>query len=359
MLKINKYILKKFLSSFFLAMGLIILIVIVFDVSEKVDDFINKNAPLHLIIVQYYFNFIPFFINMFSSLFTFIAVIFFTSKMAGNTEIIAILSTGVSFKRLLIPYLYGALIIALMTLCFTNFLIPVNNKYRIDFEAKYIKNPKKSMFSDIHLQLDEHTHVYAESFNSQSNTAYSFSLERYDENREISQKITARNIVYDTTPNMWKCTHYTIRNIDGLNEDLAFKRDTTIEINLVPKDFNIKFEDPETMNFFELNEFIEREKLRGSPHVKSYLIDKYQRLFNPLMVIIMTFIGVAVSSRKVRGGMGLHLAIGITIAFSYVMFSQVSTVFSVQGNMSPLLSVLLPSIFYGILAIFLLRTTPK
>ena len=356
---LNKYILKKFLSSFFLAMGLIILIVIVFDVSEKIDDFINKKAPLHLIIFQYYLNFIPFFINMFSSLFTFVSVIFFTSKMASNTEIIAILSTGVSFKRLLVPYLYGALIIALMTFLFTNFLIPVNNQYRLKFEAQYIKNAPKSMFSDIHLQLDENTHVYAESFNSQYNTASHFTLERFDENNEVIQKIAAGSIVYDTITGLWQCNSYTIRNVDGLNESLTFIRDTVVEINLIPKDFNIKSEKTETMNLFQLNEFIERERLRGSPMIKSYMIDKYERLLSPLMVIIMTFIGVAVSSRKVRGGMGLHLAIGITIAFSYVMFSQVSTVFSVQGNMSPLLSVLLPSIFYGILAIFLLRTTPK
>lgn len=359
MLIINKYILKKFLSAFFLAMALIILIVIVFDVSEKIDDFINKKAPLHLIIFQYYLNFIPFFVNMFSSLFTFVAVIFFTSKMASNTEIIAILSTGISFKRMLLPYLYGALLIGLMTLFFNNFLIPMNNKSRLDFEANYLKGSKKTMFTDIHLQIDEHTHVYAESFNNQSNTAYSFTLEKFDDNNEIIHKIAARNAIYDTASNMWKCNNYSERTVEGLNEDLSFLRDTTIEMNLIPKDFNIKYENTETMNFFELNEFIEREQLRGSPLVKSYLIDKYQRLFNPLMVIIMTFIGVAVSSRKVRGGIGIHLAIGVTIAFSYVMFSQVSTVFAVQGNMSPLLAVLLPSIFYGILALYLLKTTPK
>ena len=356
---INRYILKKFLSSFFLAMGLIILIVIVFDVSEKIDDFLHKNAPLHLIVFQYYFNFIPFFVNMFSPLFTFIAVIFFTSKMAGNTEIIAILSTGISFKRLLVPYLYGALIIAVMTFLLSNFLIPINNQYRIDFESKYIKNRTKSSFSDIHLQLEKNAHIYAASFENKDKIAYDFTFERFNEKNEVEQKISARSITYDSVTNLWRCDNYSARTINDINETLHFCKDTAIAINLMPKDFNIMLEKSETMNLFELNQFIEREKLRGSSYVKTYLIEKYRRLFNPLMVIVMTFIGVAVSSRKVRGGVGIHLAIGIVIAFSYVMFSQVSTVFSVKGNMSPLLSVILPTLFYGALAAFLLRTTPK
>ncbi len=355
---IDKYLLKKFMVTFCAAMGIMIVLIIVFDVSEKLDDFLERKAPLQLIIFQYYINFIPSFINDYSALFTFISIIFFTSKLAGNTEIIAILSSGISFKRMLRPYVYGALIIAVLTFFLGNFVIPYLNQERLIFERQYIKNPYRNTFQNIHLQMDKDLQLYVESFDNVNNTAYRFSYEKFGEN-EIKEKFTSETIVFDTVTRKWFAYNYVLRTVNGLNE--TFKRgDTmTLHIKFYPEDLNINRKNVITMNLVQLTTFIEQEKVRGSHLVKDYEILNYQRIVNPFAVVVMTFIAVSVSFRKARGGVGLHLALGLLIAFAFVVFMKFSTVFSIKGNLPPLISVLIPIVVFGVAAYILIRKAPK
>lgn len=356
---IDRYILGKFMKTFCAAIGLIIVIVIVFDISEKLDDFLSRNAPLKLIVFQYYLNFIPSFVNLFSHLFVFISVIFFTSKLAGNTEIIAVLGNGISFRRMLVPYFYGATIIALVIFIFGNFIIPINNTYVKDFERKYIKNMYQNNFRNLHIQIEKGTQLYIESFDNKNNIGYKFTKETFSEDNEMMSKITADQIKYDSVNDNWRAFNYTSRTMNGLQETLSRAFDTVLDLNIKPIDFNINYESVETMNYFKLKEYIKREKERGSHLVVKYKIEHYQRMLNPLAIIIMTLIGVAVSSRKMRGGVGIHLAIGIAIAFSFIVFMKVTTVFAINGNLSPFLAVLLPLVIYAIAAMILIKKAPK
>ncbi|MBR3939712.1 MAG: LptF/LptG family permease [Bacteroidales bacterium] len=356
---IDRYILGKFLKTFCAAIGLIIVIVIVFDISEKLDDFLSRNAPLKLIIFQYYLNFIPSFVNLFSHLFVFISVIFFTSKMAGNTEIIAILGNGISFRRMLVPYMYGATIIAVVIFIFGNFIIPINNTYVKDFERNYIKNTYQNNMRNIHIQIEKGTQIYVESFDNKHNIGYKFTKEVFSDNNEMLVKITSDQISYDTVSNQWKAFNYSCRTINGIEETFVRRPDTVLNLGVTPTDFNINYTSVETMNFFKLRDFIEQEQQRGSHLVVTYKIEHYQRLLNPLAIIIMTLIGVAVSSRKMRGGVGIHVAIGIAIAFSFIVFMKVTTVFATNGNLSPFMAVLLPQIIYTVAAFILIKKAPK
>lgn len=356
---IDRYILGKFLKTFCAAIGLIIVIVIVFDISEKLDDFLSRNAPLKLIVFQYYLNFIPSFINLFGHLFVFISVIFFTSKMAGNTEIIAILGNGISFRRMLVPYMYGAAIIAVVMFIFANFIIPINNTYVKDFERKYIKNRYQNNMRNIHIQIDKGTQIYIESFDNKNNIGYKFTKEIFSDDNEMLTKVAADQITFDSTANQWKIFNYTCRHINGMEESFIRRPDTVLNLGVTPADFNINYTSVETMNFFKLRDFIKQEQQRGSHLVVSYKIEHYQRLLNPLAIVIMTLIGVAVSSRKMRGGVGIHIAIGIAVAFSFIVFMKVTTVFATNGNLSPFMAVLLPQIIYAVAACILIRKAPK
>ncbi len=355
---IDKYVLRKFIATFCLAISLIIVIIIVFDVSEKLDDFLENHAPLHLIVFQYYLNFIPSFINLFSPLFVFISVVYFTSKMAGNTEIIAILGNGISFKHFLRPYLIGSAGIAFVILILGNFIIPINNTYVTDFERKYIKNAYNNRYTNIHIQYRTGHQVYAESFDNHNNLAVRYT-EEFFKGKEMIKKITADQISYDSVQDKWRAFNYTCRTMSGLKESLHRTVDTMISLPIKPNEFNINYEKVETMNFFELRDFIKQEELRGSHLVVGYRIEYYQRMFNPLAIIIMTFIGIAVSSRKQRGGMGLHLAIGIAIAFFFVIFMKITTVFATNSSLGPIMAVLLPIIVFGIAALILIKKSPK
>ncbi len=355
---IDKYILKKFIATFCLAIGLIIVIIIIFDVSEKLDDFLENRAPLHLIIFQYYLNFIPSFINLFSPLFVFISVVYFSSKMAGNTEVIAILGNGISFRQFLKPYIIGSIGIAFVILILGNFVIPVNNTYVTDFERKYVKNAYHNSMTNIHIQYRKGHQIYVESFDNRNNVGVRYTEEFFD-GKSMNMKITADQISYDSLQGKWHAYHYTRRTMSGLRESLYQTNDTLITVPIQPSEFNINYENVETMNFFKLRRFIKQEELRGSSLVGSYRIELYQRLLNPLAIVIMTLIGVAISTQKRRGGMGLHLALGISIAFAFVIFMKVSTVFATEGNLSPLLAVLLPIMIFGFAAFILIKKAPK
>ncbi len=356
--KIDLYIIRKFLGTFFFAIALIILIVIVFDLSEKIDDFIEKRAPLSEILFVYYANFIPYFINLFSPLFTFIAVIFFTSRLAFNSEIIAILSSGVSFRRLLLPYLVSALILALFSTYLSNFLIPRANEKRLAFEYTYIRNPQTFRDRNIHMQIRPGIFIYMESFNQRLGSGSRFTLEKIEDG-ELTYKLMADNVSWDSIASTWSIRNYNVRTLEGLTEQLEFGARLDTVLPFTPNDFIQDLKEMEMMRFGELRRFIENERLKGTENVKFYEVEKHRRLSFPFSTLVLTLIGVSLSSRKVRGGIGLHLGAGIALSFGFILFMQVSTTFATNGNLHPFLSVWIPNLVFGLLGVYLLIKTPK
>ena len=357
--KLDLYIVGKFITTFFVALLLIIGIVIIFDISEKIDDFVSKEAPLQAIIFDYYVNFVPYFMNMFSPLFVFITVIFFTSKMAADSEIVAILSCGISFHRMMVPYIFSATLIAILSLCLNLFIIPEANKTRLEFENQYIKARFKSVGRNVHYQTSPGEYVFAESFSSWNNTAYRFTLERI-ENDQLVSKISAESAVYDTTKQSWRLKKYFIREY---NEDLTDRirsgRQLDTVIDLSPKDFYLTENTVETLTYSELNELIALQQMRGDANVKFALIEKNTRFALPFSAFILTIMGVALSSKKRRGGIGWNIGIGIALAFTYILFLRFSQMFDHTGALPPFIALWLPNLVFTIIAAFLYRIAPK
>jgi len=358
MKKIDIYIIKKFLGTFLYAISLIILIVIIFDISEKIDEFLESDVPFKIIVFDYYLNFIPFFINLFSPLFTFIAVIFFTSKMAANTEIISILTSGMSFKRMLLPYFIAATVLASLSLYLNNFVIPHANQKRLAFEDTYLRVKYRNIDRNIHRQINQGTLIYFERFDNLRNTGYKFSLEKI-ENGELKHKLMADYIKWDSVSNKWVIENYFIRKIDGMHETIETGSRIDTVLNFHPSDFGRRINSIETMNYPELNQFIEKEQSKGSEKIVFYLIEKHRRFAFPFATFILTLIGVTIASRKVRGGIGMHVGIGLAISFTYILFMQVSTTFATNANVTPMLAVWIPNILFGIIGLYLLRIAPK
>lgn len=357
--KLDLYIIRKFLGTFFLSIALIILIVIAFDISEKIDDFIERQAPLSAIIFQYYFNFIPYFINLFSPLFTFIAVVFFTSRMAANTEIVAILTAGISYKRMLRPFIISAIILALFNFWLSNFLIPPANKKRLAFEEKYVKTIKKSRGRNIHLQLDPNTFAFVETFNLDENIGYRFTLESIDFTEGLISKLHAEVIQWDSINEKWLMQKCIIRTIKDDKETLVKMPTTDTVLNMHPNDFRNDTYEMDLMKYSDLRDFIKKERIKGSESIVFYEIEQYRRTAFPIATIVLTLIGVALSSRKTKGGTGLHLLIGITLSFTYILLMQFSTTFSVKASFPPIIAVWIPNIVYLAIALYLLKKTPK
>lgn len=352
------YIIRKFLGTFFFALGLIITIAIVFDISEKIDDFLERDAPLRAIVFDYYLNFIPYFGNLFSPLFIFISVIFFTSRMAGLTEIVAILASGVSFKRLLIPYLVASTILASISLYLNNYVIPHATTKKLAFETKYIKNPYIYKNRHVHRQIAPGQFIYFESFNNIDKIGYQFSYERM-ENGKMVFKILADRIMWDSLKGKWTLENYFTRSIDSLNEQIStgYKLDTVFAFH--PSEFNRRTNFIETMDTPELNRYIDQEILRGSEEVPFYLVEKHRRISLPFSTFILTIMGVSLSSRKVRGGIGLQIGAGILLSFTYIMFMQISQTFATNGNLPAWLAVWIPNIVYSFIALSLLKKAAR
>ena len=358
MQKLDWYIIKKFLGTFFFSISLILLIVVVFDMSEKIDDFIEKEAPIKAIIFDYYLNFIPYFGNLFSPLFTFVAVIFFTSKMANNTEVISILSSGVSFNRFLRPYMLSAGLLAILSFTLGNFIIPPANSERLAFENTYIKNPYNNRDKDIHMQIMPGQFIYMQSYNTKRNIGYKFSMERF-ENNELKEKLFCNYIKWNKENENWVVHDYFIRKIDHLNEKITEGGTLNLDINLHPNDFNVRRSMVETMNMFQLNDYIKEERMKGSKNLVFHIIEQQKRFAYPFATLILTFVAVAMASRKVRGGIGLHLGAGLLISFAYILFMQVSTTFATNGDLSPIVAVWIPNLIFASLGLYLLKKAPK
>ena len=357
--KIDAYIVSKFITTFFVALILIIGIVIIFDISEKIDNFVAKEAPLKAVIFDYYLNFIPYFMNMFSPLFVFITVIFFTSKMAADSEIIAILSCGISFHRMMVPYIFSATLIALLSLCLNLFIIPDANKTRLDFENQYVKTRYKSVGRNVHYQISPGEFVFAESFSSWNNTAYRFTLEKIVDNKMVS-KISAESAVYNEEKNVWTLKKYFIRDYNNdLTDRIRSGKQLDTTLALSSKDFYLTEKTVETLNYHELNNLIDTQKMRGDANVKFALIEKNTRFALPFSAFILTIMGVALSSKKRRGGIGWNIGIGIALAFTYILFLRFSQMFVHTDTLPPVIALWLPNVVFAIIAGFLYKIAPK
>lgn len=358
--KIDLYILRKFIGTFFFAVSLLMLIIIVFDLSENIDAFLKHHAPWQKVAVNYYLTSVPYYVNQFIHLFVFISVIFFTSKMAIHTEVVAILSSGISFWRFLVPYILGAVLLALMSLYLSNFLIPEMNEVRREFKDEYIEHLTKSAGRNIHLQTQKDEFVYVEIYNAIQDLGYKFAIERYKGN-EMVYKMSSDVIYHDSVDDhQWRIDYYTERFIDGDREHIVNGRrlDTVIPL-LSGSDFYNTKEDFEEMNFFELSDQIDGMRNRGAEGVRRYEMEMHQRMAQPFAILILTLIGVALSSRKIRGGMGMHLGLGIAIAFTYVLFAKIALAFGVNGGVAPALAAWSPNIIFSAVALYLLHKAPK
>ena len=357
--KLDRYIIVKFLGTYFFAIALIISIAVVFDINENIDKFINNNAPIKAIIFDYYMNFIPYFSNLFSPLFVFIAVIFFTSKMAENSEIIAMMSTGMSFKRLMRPYMISAAIIAALTYGLGAYVIPEGNVTRLDFEDKYRKKKKQDFVRNVQLEVDSGVIAYLGRYDGKSNTAYSFSLDKFVDKKLVSH-LTAKRAVYDTASvHKWVLKDYMVREMEGMREKITTGKELDTIIKMQPQDFLIMKGQQQTMTSPQLKEYIANQKRRGFANIKEFEIEYHQRIAMSFAAFILTAIGLSLSSKKVKGGMGMNLGIGLALSFSYILFQTVSATFTVNGNTPPIVAVWIPNILYTIIAIYLYRKAPK
>ena len=357
---IDGYIIRKFLGTFFFCLALILTIAVVFDFAEKIDNFMEKEAPVRAIIFDYYLNFIPYFATLFSPLFVFISVIFFTSKMAVHTEIIAILNSGMSFRRMMWPYFISALVIAIFAFVLTNFVIPKSNLIRMDFEDKYYRSSsRKVTVENIHRQVFKNIYVYMGTYNPLSQRGQNFTIEKFNDSGRLESKLSSSTVIFDTAIHKWTAINYYLREIKG-DEELITKGskiDTTLTIQ--PSDFS---RDPGfvgTMTYRELEDYINLLQLQGSDELKLFLIEKYRRFANPFAVFILTLIGVSLSSRKIRGGIGMNIGIGLILSFSYILFLQFASQFSLKGNLGPMLAMWIPNILYSIIALVLYKMAPK
>ena len=356
---LDRYIIKKFLGTFFFSVLFFgVVLPVVFDVTEKMDDILEKGIPIKELIVEYYFNFIPYFANLFTPIFGFISVVFFTSKMANQTEIVAILTSGVSFRRMLRPFMISSLVVALFSFLLGSFIIPPANARRLTFEYKYIKYNWNRNFSNLHRQISPGTFVYLETYTQNSGLGFRFTQEKF-ENKKMVYKMSADYLRWDSTSNKWLLDNFVMRTFDGSKEHIRKTTllDTTLQF--VPADFALADDDVQMMDFFELDRFIDREQNKGSEFIDYYLLEKHRRMANPFASIILTLIAVPLAARKVRGGVGLHIGIGIGISFTYIMFMQVSSVFATEGGFNPALAAWIPNIVFFLLALVLIYKAPK
>ena len=357
--RLDRYIIRKFLGTYFFSLILIIVVIIIFDYNEKIDRFISSNAPMNEIIFDYYVNLAPYYANTFSALFVFISVIYFTSKLAGNSEIIAILSSGVSFKRLIRPYMIAAAVISLFTYLMSAFVIPNGNATKLEFEQKYSRKKKVESANDVQLKIDDNTIAFIERYEDRNNTGWRFMLDKFEDKKLVSH-MEARTITYNPDrPGVWTARHWRIRELYDDKEIIRESRKEPLDtlLGIEPGDFLISEGQQETMTTPELSNYIDKQKEKGFANTKSFEIEYHKRIAMSFAAFILTVIGVSLSSRKAKGGMGLSLGIGLALSFSYIVFQSISSAFADQ--MPIVLSAWLPNIIYSVIAIVLYIKAPK
>lgn len=351
------FIIKKYLGTFFFTLILFIVISVVFDISEHMDNFLTKHATLREIVFQYYAGFIPFYMDLLSPLINFLAVIYFTAKMANQTEIVPILSGKVSFNRFLRPYFVSAGVIFVISFFASVYLIPFTNALKISFENSHGFYGDASK-NDVHLQLDPNTYVYAQSYDQSTHSAYMFVLEKFNGD-VLREKLVANTAIYDSVKRVWSFRNYSIRYVNGLKETLKtdiVQKDTVLDLQ--PSDFVVNNAYP-AMSLNELNKRIEKEKIRSAGDLKDMVYEKYKRFIHPLSSFVLMLIGVSISSRKVRGGIGLPLGIGLFLCFAYIVVDKFALVFAIKSDLPPIIAVILPNALFGILGLYLMAKAPK
>ena len=360
--RVDRYIVYKFLSTYIFLITIIVVIAVIFDFNEKIDKLTQSHAPLQKIVFDYYVNFVPYFANLFSPLFVFIAVIFFTSKLADNSEIIAMKSTGMSFRRLLRPYMFSAALIALTTYLLGAYVIPQSNVARVNFENRYIKKKTDiTSVDNVQMQVDTGVVAYITHFDNVTKSGYGFSLDKFVDKKLVSH-LTAQSIQYDTLSDRrfsWTIRQYKIRTLVGRREKLESGQKLDTIIVMEPKDFFYVRGQQETMTVPELDEFIDRQKLRGAAGVSTFEVEYHKRFATPFAAFILTLIGVSLSCEKRKGGMGASIGVGIALSFTYILFQTVSSTFAINAGWPAMFAVWLPNIIFAIIAAVLYRRTPQ
>ncbi|WP_136668659.1 LptF/LptG family permease [Flavobacterium sp. H122] len=357
---IDRYILKRYLMTFSAMLLLFIPIGITVDVSEKINKILENNVPFGKV-AAYYLDFIVYFANLLFPIFLFLSIIWFTSKLANNTEIVAILSSGISFQRFLRPYIIGATMVSLFALLMGFFLVPKASEGFKTFRYMYLKGGGRQEMrqtNDVFRQISENEYVYASNLNVESKTAYNFVLEKFDKNK-LLYKITASSIMYNPKTKDYSLMSYTKRTVGELDDKIESESNKKMKFNFEIEDLTPVVYIAETLMPNELNEFIEKEKKRGSSNINTYLVVKYRKYSIPVSAFILTIIAVAVSSMKRRGGMGVNLAIGIAVAFTYVFLDKIFGTMAEQSSFPPLVAVWIPNIVFGVLAYYLLKNAKR
>ncbi len=355
--RLDWYIIRKFLGTFFFSIVLILSIAIVFDLTEKMDDFFDNQAPLREIIVDYYFNFVPYYLNMFAPLFIFISVIFFTSKLAGNSEIIAMLATGMSFERIMRPYWISATFLAVMIFILGGYVIPPANKKLLDFQDKYIEKFTTENARKVQLEVEKGSVLFIDVYQSRSNIGFRTSLDHFD-GKTLTMRLTAERIKYDSAY-CWHFEDYVIREFDGMHEKVRTgeRLDTIIPIH--PDELFITAMEAQQMPNNKLKAYLDVQRERGIGNIQAFETEWYKRFASPIAAFIMTLMAVTLSARKVRGGMGKNLGIGIALSALYILFSTVSTTFAVSGVMSSFMAVWLPNFVFLAIGLYLYTKAPR
>lgn len=359
--RLDRYIIGKFLGTYFFSIALIISIAVVFDFNENIDKFLSRNAPISAILFDYYLNFIPYYSNLFSQLFVFISVIFFTTKLAENSEIIAMMSTGVSFNRLMRPYMISAAIICLLTYGLGAYVIPKGNVKRVKFENTYKRRNVPTYTSNVQLEVDTGVIAYIGRYEDREKTGYGFRLDKF-ENKKLVSQLQAFSIQYDTLseePYHWVIKDFQVRDLQGMREVISkgYKKDSIIKME--PQDFLITKGQQETLTTPELQVYIERQKRRGFANIKEFEVEYWKRGASSFAAFILTTIGVALSARKRKNGMGISLGIGLALSFAYIMFQTVSATFAINANVPPIVAVWIPNIIFIFIAFYVYKKAPR
>lgn len=355
------YIIKKFIGTYIYSIALIISISIVFDINENLAKFSQYHAPLKAIVFDYYANFVPYFANLFSPLFVFIAVIFFTSKMAGNSEIIAMLAAGVSFKRLMRPYMFSCVLISCLTYYLGAQVIPHGTVVRQNFESMYKNKKKNTSAENVQLQVGKGVIAYMQHYDNNKKRGYGFCLDKF-ENKKLVSHMTANEIQYDTVSDSkyhWKARNYTIRKLKGLRENITKGASIDTLIQMEPTDLVYSKGQQETFTSSQLKEYISKQIDRGSGNVVQYQVEYHKRIAMSFASFILTTIGLSLSSRKRKGGMGLYLGIGLALSFGYIMLQTVSSTFAINAYTPPALAAWIPNIIFAVVAYFCYKKAPR
>ncbi len=355
---LDKYLVKNLLITYVFVSLMITLIICMIDYTENLDDFIKRKAPAKAIIFDYYLNLIPYWINFLSPLMVFIATVFFTSRIAARTEIVAMLSTGISFGRIILPYLAGALILSLFSFYAVGWVLPKANTVKNQFAVTYLKDQFYYSGRNVHLTIAPNVYAYMESYNNVSNTGNKFTLETIEGN-ELVRKLSADKIVWNPETEKWTLKNYRVRALSDQGEVLSYGSEADTTLNLKPKDFENTYKLFENYTLPELNDYIDLLISRGSDGLEVYLIEKYTRFTQPFAIMILTAIGVIVSARKSRRGIGLQIALGFFLAFAYILFYLLSKGIAETGNINTLLAVWLPNIIFSLIGVILYKTLPR